>query len=74
MRVWTKSIALVTVLGFAVAACGSDDDGDGGAAATDAPSRDRGGAGGLDGRRDRRLHRERRPATLSRRRAANRSS
>ena len=35
MRVWTKSIALVTVLGFAVAGCGSD--GGGGAAATTAP-------------------------------------
>lgn len=35
MRVWTKSIALVTVLGFAVAACGSDSKG--GAAATNAP-------------------------------------
>ncbi|MCU1360464.1 MAG: hypothetical protein JWN99_1753, partial [Ilumatobacteraceae bacterium] len=37
MGVWTKSIALVTVLGFVVAGCGSDSDG-GGAAATNAPS------------------------------------
>jgi ABC-type branched-subunit amino acid transport system substrate-binding protein len=37
MRVWTKSIALVTVLGFAVAACGSDSKTGGGAAATNAP-------------------------------------
>ena len=38
MGVWRKSIALVAVLGFAVAGCGSDDDDDGGAAATDAPT------------------------------------